>query len=224
MPEAFVWIPSSSQAFLNFNEFDNLRMSQGLTFPNGASSAEASWPWALSLHLLLMVFVTQIMRCDLLLWPCSTLAFSFGRYVVKKNMNSGWYLWSIPFHKRFWNRPQNLRCDLTVPYFCFPPFECLSTGHSSDGFGDRINCYFTRWIPTYLPQFSYLRLRFSRLSRPGRSLLRSERVIFLVDSLYAEAIETVKSQAALSASSHELIWILCEINSEAETSPNMWIW
>jgi hypothetical protein len=33
-----------------------------------------------------------------------------------------------------------------------------------------------------------------------------------VDSLYAEAIEAVKSWAALSVSSPELIWILGEIN------------
>jgi hypothetical protein len=36
-----------------------------------------------------------------------------------------------------------------------------------------------------------------------------------VDSLYTKAIEAVKSQAALSASSHKLTWILGEINSEA---------
>jgi hypothetical protein len=48
------------------------------------------------------------------------------------------------------------------------------------------------------------------------SLLSSERVILLVDSLYSEAIEAVKSRAALSASSYELIWTLGKINSEAK--------
>jgi hypothetical protein len=43
----------------------------------------------------------------------------------------------------------------------------------------------------------------------------SESVILLVASLYAEAIEAVKSRAALSASSSELIWIIAEIVSEA---------
>jgi hypothetical protein len=43
---------------------------------------------------------------------------------------------------------------------------------------------------------------------PGMSLLRSESIILLVDSLYVEAIEAVKPRAALSASSSELIWIL----------------
>jgi hypothetical protein len=95
-------------------------------------------------------------------------------------MNSGWCLWSIRFHKEFHNRPQNLRCDLTVPYFCFLPFECLSTGYSSDGFGDPINCRFACWFLCYLPQFQ---LCFSRLFKPGRPLLRSKSVIFLRNSL-----------------------------------------
>jgi hypothetical protein len=61
-----------------------------------------------------------------------------------------------------------------------------------------------------------LRLCFSKFSRPGTSLLWSKSVILLVDSLYAEAIEAVKTRAALLASSSELIWILGEINSEAK--------
>jgi hypothetical protein len=47
------------------------------------------------------------------------------------------------------------------------------------------------------------------------SLLMFESVILLVDSLYAEVIEAVKSRATLSASSSEFVWILDEINSEA---------
>jgi hypothetical protein len=42
------------------------------------------------------------------------------------------------------------------------------------------------------------------------SLFRVESLILLVDSLYAEAIEAVKSRAALSAYSPELISILGE--------------
>jgi hypothetical protein len=48
--------------------------------------------------------------------------------------------------------------------------------------------------------FLSLRLYFNSLSRPGISLFMSEIVILLVASLYAEAIEAVKSRAALSAS------------------------
>jgi hypothetical protein len=44
----------------------------------------------------------------------------------------------------------------------------------------------------------------------------SDIAILLVVSLYAEAIQVVILQAALSASSSELIWILGEINSEAK--------
>jgi hypothetical protein len=44
----------------------------------------------------------------------------------------------------------------------------------------------------------------------------SESIILPVVILYAEAIEEVKSRAALSASSSELIWILGEMNSEVK--------
>jgi hypothetical protein len=77
------------------------------------------------------------------------------------------------------------------------------------------------WVICY--SFLNLRLCFSKLSSPGMSLLRSQRVIVLVDSLYAEAIEAVKSRAALSTSFSELIWILGKINSRlnCETAPNL---
>jgi hypothetical protein len=40
-------------------------------------------------------------------------------------------------------------------------------------------------------------LYFNSRSRPGRSLFNSDKVILLVDSLYAEATEAVKVRAAL---------------------------
>jgi hypothetical protein len=43
----------------------------------------------------------------------------------------------------------------------------------------------------------------------------SRSVTLLVDSLYDEAVEAVKSRAALSASTPDLISLLGEINSEA---------
>jgi hypothetical protein len=67
--------------------------------------------------------------------------------------------------------------------------------------GSRVTCHI----------FLNLRLCFSKLSRPGTSLLKSESVILLLESLYAEAIGAVPSRAALSASFAELIWILGEI-------------
>jgi hypothetical protein len=63
--------------------------------------------------------------------------------------------------------------------------------------------------------FLSLFLYFNKRSNPGRSLFKSEIVILLVDSLYAEAIEAVKSRADLSASTPELISILGDIKSEA---------
>jgi hypothetical protein len=60
-----------------------------------------------------------------------------------------------------------------------------------------------------------LRLCFNSRSRPGISLLVSEYVTLLVASLYPEAIKAVKSHAALSASTPELISILGDINSKA---------
>jgi hypothetical protein len=69
----------------------------------------------------------------------------------------------------------------------------------------RVNCH----------TFFNLWLCFGRLSRAGIQLFRSGSVIFHIDSLYAEAIESVKSQAALWGSSPDLVWILGEINSEA---------
>jgi hypothetical protein len=53
------------------------------------------------------------------------------------------------------------------------------------------------------------------LSRLNELRLRSEIVLILVDSLYAEAIETEKSRAALSASIHELISTLEHAKAEA---------
>jgi hypothetical protein len=57
------------------------------------------------------------------------------------------------------------------------------------------------------------------------SLLMSESVIVLVESLYAEVTEAVKSRAALSASFSKLIWTLGEIIQRIsfETAPNLWI-
>jgi hypothetical protein len=51
---------------------------------------------------------------------------------------------------------------------------------------------------------------------PGRSQFQTKFVIFLVDSLYAKAIEAAKSRAALSAPVEELIWILSDSKSEAK--------
>jgi hypothetical protein len=55
----------------------------------------------------------------------------------------------------------------------------------------------------------------SSLSWLDEPRLRSEFVVVLVDSLYAEAIEAAKSRAALSTSIHELISTLGDTMAEA---------
>jgi hypothetical protein len=71
--------------------------------------------------------------------------------------------------------------------------------------------------------FLSLRLGFNSRSRPRISLFLSESVTLLVASLYAEAIEAVKSRTVLSASIPELISILGNTSSEArlEIHPNI---
>jgi hypothetical protein len=67
-------------------------------------------------------------------------------------MNSGWCLWSTPFHKEFRKRPDRMRCDLIVACFSFPPLNCIPPGHSADCLGHPITCRFTCWIPGFVPQ------------------------------------------------------------------------
>jgi hypothetical protein len=71
--------------------------------------------------------------------------------------------------------------------------------------GSRVSCH------------NFLSLCLCLNSLPGLDgpRLRSE-IVDLVDSLYAEAIETAKSRAALSASIHELISTLGNTTAEAK--------
>jgi hypothetical protein len=71
----------------------------------------------------------------------------------------------------------------------------------------RLIAFETRLTAALLPgslvschRFLILFLYFNSRSRQGRSLFNSVNVILLADSLYAEAIEAVKTPAALSAS------------------------
>jgi hypothetical protein len=57
---------------------------------------------------------------------------------------------------------------------------------------------------------------FNNRSRPDISCYRSNIAVFLVDCLYAEAIETVKSRAFLSSSLEEWIWIFGTVSSKAK--------
>jgi hypothetical protein len=122
---------------------------------------------------------------------------------------------AIPVCEGLRNGPHCLRCYLRVCKFFFPPFKCLFPGHASNCFRDQTYFRFTSWIPGILPQFLNLFLYINSQSRPGISLFNSDKVILLVQSLYADAIETVKALAALSASTPELISTLGDISFEA---------
>jgi hypothetical protein len=115
--------------------------------------------------------------------------------------NSGWCLWSIPLHKRF-AIGHRLQVWPQFPTF-FPPLECLSRVIALKVLATQLTAVFML-DPGLLASFLKLRLYFSRLSRPGRSLFTFQSLNLFVDWLYAESIETVKSRAALSASFPEL--------------------
>jgi hypothetical protein len=86
--------------------------------------------------------------------------------------------------------------------FAWAPFQLTAVLHA----GSWITCQ----------SFLNPRLCFSRLSRPGRQLLRPESVILPVDNLYAEAIEAVKSWVALSVSS--------PVNLDSQWNPKARLW
>jgi hypothetical protein len=102
-------------------------------------------------------------------------------------MKSGWWLWAIRFHKGYRNRPQSSRCDVTVLYFCFPSLSAFLRAV-------QLLVWRTNYVPFYmlvsrlLATVSLASAFVLALSRPGRSLFRSESVIVLVDNLYTEAI------------------------------------
>jgi hypothetical protein len=84
------------------------------------------------------------------------------------------------------------RGETLHPIFAARPVSSSAerTGHA----GSRVTCH----------SFLNLRLCFSRHFRPSSFLLNSENVILLVDILYSEATEAVKSRAAFSASSPQV--------------------
>jgi hypothetical protein len=120
-------------------------------------------------------------------------------------MKSCWCLWSIPFHKRFRNRPQNLRCNLTVPNVVSNSLSAFLRVIHLMVLAIHLSVVLHAGSRVIFHCFLNLRLCFSKFSRLGISLLRSKSVFLLVDSLYAEAIEAVKLRATLSVSSPQVI-------------------
>jgi hypothetical protein len=130
-------------------------------------------------------------------------------------MNISWCPWFIPLYEGFRNGPYTLRSDLTVAYFCFPPFKCLFRAIRLICFVTQLTAVLHAGSLVSCHIFRSLCLYFNNRSRPGRSLFICKSVILLVDNLYAETIEAVKSRVILSASTPELILTLGDIGSEA---------
>jgi hypothetical protein len=63
MPEAFVSNTIKSKAFLSLNEFANLCMSQGLTFPDGMSSTDESRTSSDYIALIIILYFIMCSAC-----------------------------------------------------------------------------------------------------------------------------------------------------------------
>jgi hypothetical protein len=127
-------------------------------------------------------------------------------------MNCTWFLRSIPLHEGFRNGPYNLSCDISVCYFCFPPFKCPSTVIRLMKFLTQLTAVLQFGSLVSCHNFRSLCFCFNSWSKPGSSGFTSE--ILLVDNRYTDAIEAVNSRPALSASTPVLIYNLGDIKSE----------
>jgi hypothetical protein len=192
-------------------------MSQGPSFHNGVLSTDASRDWTLvstcrswflshrSWDVNWFSKLSAVMLAFSFRWyvvsngPCTVVG-AFGSSSFKSDYAIGHRPWSVTsqFHTFV---SHHLNAFLRVIHLIVLVTQLTAVLHA----GSWVTCC----------SFLNLHLCFSRLTRPGRYLLRSESVILHLDSLYAEAIEAVKSLTTLSASSPKLIWILDEFNSEA---------
>jgi hypothetical protein len=151
-----------------------------------------------------MVFSTKVTWCAIAI----ALAFPNGWNVILKQL--------VHLNQPCLLRigPYCLRCYLSVCYCCFQSFKCLILGHASNRFRDPFNYRFTLRFPGLLLQFSSHFLYFNSWAKQDRSLLNSDKDISLVDGLYVEKIEAIKSHTTLSASIPELISILGDTKFE----------
>jgi hypothetical protein len=164
-------------------------MSQGLTFPNGMSSSNASIAWTVTRR---SWFSSH--RSWAVNWfskqSAIALAFSFWWYVIPKGQ---WTAVDAFDPSLFINDSAigHRACGVTSQ---FPPFVSLRSSNFLRLIclivlatiltvvlhgGSRVTCRSFLNLPTC----------FTRLSRPGRPLLRSEILMFLVHSLYAKALK-----------------------------------
>jgi hypothetical protein len=206
-------IPSSPQAFLNFNEFANLCMSHGLTFTNGVAYMDASRAWT-------VVSICRSWFSSHRSWDVNwfsrqsaiTLAFSFRWYVILRGPGTavGTFGPSL-FISDFIAGHRAWGVTSQFPMFVSPHSNGLLQVIRLMIFATQLSAILNAESQVTCHGFLNLHWCFSKLSIQGISLLKSESVIFLVDSLYTECIEAVKSRDALFSSSSELISILGEI-------------
>jgi hypothetical protein len=196
-------MPSIPRGFLNFEEFINFCQSHGRILSDGVLFTALSRVWTLASTRRLW-FSTHRSWC--VNWfskqSAITLAFSNRRNLKLEGPSSisSWCLWSIPLYDGFRNGPYSLRCDIRVTLFVshrssafLPSIRLIvfATQLTADlHAGPQVSCH-NFLIPCFCC---------NKRSKPGRSLFRFESVTFLVDNLYGEAIEAVKSRAALLAS------------------------
>jgi hypothetical protein len=103
-------------------------------------------------------------------------------------MNSGCFPWFIPFHKRFRNRQQSLRCDLTVQTLVSQRSSASQQVIRMMVLEYQLNAVLQTAFRVTCHSFLNLGLSFSGLYRAGKFILRSQSVILTVDGLIAETI------------------------------------
>jgi hypothetical protein len=134
-------------------------------------------------------------------------------FKAERTMNSSWSFWSIYLYEGYRNRLYSLIYNLKVSYLCSPPYKILIILIII--FATHLTAILHAGYLVSCHTFLSLCLLYAKLSKPGRSLFKSESLTLLVDNLYAKATWAVKFRAALSASSPEIISFLGEIKLEA---------
>jgi hypothetical protein len=211
-------MPSIPQAFCNFRELINFCVSHGRIL-SGVLSAASSRAWTLAstrrswLSSHKSCGVNWFSKQTAMHWPSpaeeilglkgreyqSVPLVHIPLYVFRRNFAMGHILWGVTWQLHIFISNRSSAFFRVIRLICFVT-QLTAVLHA----GSLVSCHIFRSPCLY----------FNNRSRPGRSLFISKSVILLVDNLYAEAIEAVKSHAALSASNPELISTLRDISSE----------
>jgi hypothetical protein len=197
-------ISSIPHVFFNFKEFINFCKSHGLTFSGGSFTTARSRAWTVasicrswfSAHSLCGVNCFYKQQLRWLYLPAEILGLKDHEWQLVPLVHPclrGASQWAI--------LPEVLPLCLQV---LFPTVQVPF-------FGSCVIAFETQFISILHPA----PLVSCHISLPRRSLFISDKVILLVDSLYADVIEAVKARAALSASTPELISNLGDTRFEA---------